>query len=200
MSYIIPDGSVIQLPTEPEWSEIGEIPAASFDAALERRYSVRHFAPAAISPAFLKTKVLAHLAEVQRQVDGVRFVCAINAGEGEQNIWRMNDSGHLVDPYTPENWVDLFLQEEFVTAPFVAVAVVEADCEWRRLEHQVVAATSALSRVWTNARVNADGIEGSIFAGVLAGWLRSTGRISRHETTGVALALGYPAYHQVEAK
>lgn len=191
-NYLVPNGSVLELPAEPEWSRTISMTAEQFETVIEHRTSYRDFEPTPIPPNTISTAVLDHLAEVQRTIDGIRFVCAVNNGAHDRRIWTLDDDGSLVDPYEPPHWVELFLQEEFATSPFVAVAVINTDCAWREFEHQMVSSTAALGRVWLTARVEAPGTEGSIFAGVLAGWLRSTGRISRNESTGVALALGYP--------
>ena len=107
-------------------------------------------------------------------------------------VAHLGDDATLVDHVTPHDWVDLYLQEEFVTASVVAVAIVELSDDWRNFEHRIVTSTAALSNVWFDARRQDPPLEGSIFAGILAGWLRSVGMIRNDETTGVALGLGIP--------
>lgn len=189
--YLVPPSATAVLEPDPAWRHEPDILWERQREAFDTRVSHRHFRPEPL-PEDVQGNVLAHLAEVQAHTPGVRFVVAINPNDRDQKIWDLDDRGNLERPFVPENWVDLYLQEEYATAPFVVVAIVECDIGWRRYEHQVISATAALGRAWNAVRCTSDSIEGSVFAGVLAGWLRSHGRIGPRETTAVALALGFP--------
>lgn len=166
---------------------------SGFEELMRTRTSARFFEDAPLDISLLEAMLIQPLLQFETEITGIRFVLAIRDRPDSGTVFGASAAGPNINPIRPSRWSDLYLQEEYSSAPAVAVAIVNIDCGWRDYEKRVIRSTSALAQVWAGARLGAPALEGSIFAGVLAGWLRSAGVMRGNETSGVALALGVPA-------